>query len=176
MNKATAALVSIASVAGAAVVGANFGPSRPREAIWYQSLRKPGYTPPGSAIGVTWGVLETLLCVTGYRLLIRPGGGRRSAALTGWSATLAGLAGFPAIFFGGKRLGASTMVAAGMFAATGSTVLAAHHVDRPAAAAMTPLVIWTGFALLLSEELWRRNQGRQQLGQHTVKAALKQRA
>jgi tryptophan-rich sensory protein len=46
MNKTTAALISIASVASAAAVGASFGPQRPREAVWYSALRKPAYTPP----------------------------------------------------------------------------------------------------------------------------------
>jgi len=157
MNKHTAALVSMVSVVGAALVGGSFGPRRPREAVWYAALRKPRYTPPGSAIGITWGVLETLLCVTGYRLLTRPASGARGAALAGWSGTLAGLAGFPATFFGGKQLGASTAVAAAMFASAASTAMAAQQVDRPAAAAMAPLVLWTGIAVLLSEELWRRN-------------------
>ena len=44
-----------------------------------------------------------------------------------------------------------------MFAATSATALAATRVDGIAAAAMTPLAGWTGFATLLSEELWRRN-------------------
>jgi benzodiazapine receptor len=157
MNKATAALVSIGSVAIAAVIGGSFGPQRPREAVWYQALQKPGYTPPGSAIAITWGVLETLLTVTGYRLLAKPPSGARVAALAGWAGTLTGLAGFPAAFFGGKKLGASTAVAAAMFASTASTVMAAKPVDPPAALAMTPLVAWTAFAALLSEELWRRN-------------------
>jgi benzodiazapine receptor len=61
------------------------------------------------------------------------------------------------MFFGGKKLGASTVVAATMFASTASTAMAARQVDRPAAAAMAPLVLWTAFAVLLSEELWRRN-------------------
>lgn len=157
MNRSAAALVSIASVATAAVVGSRFGPQQPPEAIWYGSLRKPRYTPPGSAIGIVWGVLETLLCVTGYRLLTTPSSAARSTALAGWTATLGGLAGFPAIFFGGKKLGASTAVAGGMVASTAATVATAARADPVAAVAMTPLVLWTAFATLLSEELWRNN-------------------
>jgi tryptophan-rich sensory protein len=160
MNKTAAALVSIASVAGAGLVGARFGPQRPREAIWYASLRKPDYTPPGPAIGAAWGVLETLLCVAGYRLLTRPNGSARGMALGGWAATLAGLAGYPAVFFGAKQLGPSTAVASAMAVSTAATAAAAARTDRLAAAAMLPLVLWTGFAVLLSEEVWRRNQGR----------------
>jgi len=157
MDRKIAAFVSIASVAGAALVGGSYGPQRPREAVWYGSLRKPSFTPPGSAIGITWGVLETLLCVTGYRLLTRPSSDARTTALAGWVATLGGLAGFPAVFFGGKKLGASATVAAAMFAASSATAVTAARVDETASVAMMPLALWTAFAVLLSEELWRRN-------------------
>ena len=157
MDKTTAALVSVASVASAAVVGANFGPQRPREAVWYGALRKPSYTPSGSTIGIAWGVLETLLAVTGYRLLAKPAGTARGVALASWAATLAGLAGYPATFFGGKKLGASAAVATAMCASTAATAVTAAKVDEVAAVSMTPLVLWTAFAVLLSEELWRRN-------------------
>jgi tryptophan-rich sensory protein len=157
MNKTSAALVSIASVASAAVAGAQFGPHRPREAVWYGALSKPSYTPSGATIGIAWGVLETLLAVTGYRLLTRPNDTARSVALASWGATLAGLAGYPATFFGGKKLGASAGVATAMCASTAATAVAASKVDEVAAVSMTPLVLWTAFAVLLSEEVWRRN-------------------
>ena len=157
MNSKQAAAISILSVAGAAIVGGSYGPQRPREAVWYARLRKPSYTPPGSAIGVTWGVLEALLCIAGYRLLSKPGSSARTTALASWCATLAGLAGYPFSFFGRKKLGESAAVAAGMCAATTATVVAGSRVDEVAAASMTPLVLWTAFAVLLSEEVWRQN-------------------
>ncbi len=157
MDKSTAAFVSIASVAAAALIGSSYGPQRPREAKWYAMLRKPSFTPPGPAIGIAWGVLETLLCVTGYRLLTGPAGPNRTGALTGWSATLACLAGFMPVFFGGKRLDAGTAVAGAMFASASATAVTASHEDTVAAVAMVPLVAWTAFALVLSEEIWRRN-------------------
>lgn len=157
MNKSTAAVVSAAAVGIAAFVGGRYGPQQPREAVWYASLRKPSLTPPGPAIGVTWGVLETLLCVTGYRLLTRPPSSARTIALSCWSVTLGGLAGFQAVFFGRKALGTSTAVATGMFASTSVTAVSASYVDNVSAVAMTPLALWTAFAVLLSEEVWRRN-------------------
>lgn len=157
MNRSTAAIVSVASVATAALVGAKYGPQRPREAVWYATLRKPSYTPPGAAIGITWGVLETLLCVTGYRLMTRPASTGRVIAVTSWVATLAGLAGYPFMFFGRKKLAASTAVAGAMFASTAATAVSASRIDPVSTAAMTPLTLWTAFAVLLSEEVWRRN-------------------
>ncbi len=157
MKPATAAALAIASVATAAVVGGSFGPQHPKAAVWYGSLRKPRYTPPGPVIGLVWSVLEVLLCVTGYRLLTAHPSKARMLALTCWFTDLAGLAGFPATFFGGKQLGASTTVATALCASATATAATSAHVDPIAGIAGTPLVLWTAFATLLSEELWRRN-------------------
>jgi tryptophan-rich sensory protein len=44
-----------------------------------------------------------------------------------------------------------------MAASTAATAASASKVDEMAAVSMAPLVVWTAFAVLLSEELWRRN-------------------
>jgi tryptophan-rich sensory protein len=157
MRTNTAIVASIGAVAAAALIGGSQGPQKLRAAAWYARLRKPSYTPPGAAIGLTWGVLETLLCVAGARLLTRPPSAARSVAVASWSATLLGLAGYPALFFGQRRLAASAAAAAGMFAATAATAASARSIDKVATGAMLPLTLWTGFAVVLSEELWRRN-------------------
>ena len=157
MKQPAAAALAVGSVLTAALIGGSFGPQQPRAAIWYARLRKPSVTPPGSAIGAAWGVLEILLCITGYRLLISKPKPARSAALVCWAGNLAGLAGFPAVFFGGKRLDASAAASTALFASSAGTAATAAQVDTPAAVASLPLVLWTGFATFLSEELWRRN-------------------
>jgi benzodiazapine receptor len=157
VKQTTALTLAVGAVATAALIGGNFGPQRPLAGAWYAALRKPPYTPPGRAVGAVWGVLDVLLCVTGYRLLTSRASIGRAVALTCWLGDLAGLAGFPAIFFGGRKLGASTSTAAAMFASATATSATAAHVDPVAAVASTPLVLWTAFATLLSEELWRRN-------------------
>jgi tryptophan-rich sensory protein len=102
-------------------------------------------------------VLEVLLVVTGYRLLTSRPSVPRALALACWSADLAGLAGFPAVFFGRRTLGPSATVSTALFASATATAATATRVDVVAAIASTPLVLWTAFATFLSEELWRRN-------------------
>jgi len=157
VKPATAALFAISAVATAAVIGGSYGPQHPRAALWYASLRKPSYTPPGPVIGGVWGMLEILLCITGYRLLRSRNGTARTVALAGWSANLAGLAGFPAMFFGRKQLGFSASVSSAMFASASATTAAALRADPVAAMTSTPLLLWTAFATFLGEEIWRRN-------------------
>jgi benzodiazapine receptor len=157
MKPSTAALVTIGGVAAAALIGGSYGPQNPSIGWWYAKLRKPPYTPPGPVFGIAWTILEILLCVTGYRLLRTRPGTARTAALASWSANVAGLAGFPILFFGRKKLGASASATSAMFASASATVAMSALADPVAAVAGTPLLLWTAFATLLSEEIWRRN-------------------
>ena len=75
-----------------------------------------------------------------------------------WSLSVAGIAGYPWVFFERKDLGASTVASGAMLASATAYVATAARVDRPAAAMGVPLVVWLGLATLLSEELWRRNR------------------
>jgi tryptophan-rich sensory protein len=157
MNKTTAALIAGLSVLAAGGLGAQNGPQRPSTGLWYLLLRKPGFTPPGPAIAAAWGVLETLLAASGYRLLRAPPSTSRDVALGGWGLSLAGLAGYPWLFFGRKRLAASALASGAMLAAAAITAGAARKADRPAEAMTLPLIAWLAFATALAEELWRRN-------------------
>ena len=141
----------------AALVGRRAGMQRPREAFWYDRLEKPAFTPSGATIGAAWTSLDLLLVITGSRLLEAPPSRERSTALLFWSLNLAGIAGYPWVFFQEKKLGASALTVAGMLAAARALVSSAGKVDRLAAASAMPLVGWLAFAGLLSEELWRRN-------------------
>jgi translocator protein len=157
MRASTAALLAIGVVATAAVIGGSYGPQNPRTGLWYAKLRKPPFTPPGPVFAVAWSILEILLCVTGYRLLRSRPGTARTVALTSWPGNVAGLAGFPVVFFGRKMLGPSASVTSAMFASASATAASSVYADPVAALAGTPLVAWTAFATLLSEEIWRRN-------------------
>ena len=158
MNKTAATFLSIGAVAAAALAGQRAGPQHPREAIWYARLDKPGFTPPGPVIGGAWTLLDLLLVVSGSRLLAAPPSRERSSALLFWSLNLAGIAGYPWVFFKRKELGASTAVVAGMLASARAAAATAGRVDRIAGLTAMPLVGWLAFAGLLSEELWRRNR------------------
>ena len=159
MKNTLAALASFGSVIAATTAGGRHGPQRPLNGIWYAALSKPSYTPPGPAFGAAWTVLDGLLATVGYRLMTKPSSPARSLALAGWGLCTAGLAGYPWVFFGRKRLDASLAVTGAMLLSAAGTAAAAaaREVDRPAAAMTLPLIAWLGFATLLSEEIWRRN-------------------
>ena len=151
------ALIAAGSVLGAGLVGSQAGPQQPRAGLWYTRLRKPPFTPPGPAIGAVWMVLYGLIGFGGYRLLRAPHGAHRTTALSGWAGTVGGIALFPWLFFGKRDLVSSGAVTVGMLAASSTAVAASSGLDRPAALSLSPAVAWVAFALLLNEELWRRN-------------------
>lgn len=154
------ALAAVGVVLGAsALVGRRNAPdpSHPGIRRWYRRLDKPGFTPPDAAFGAVWPVLETGLAVGGYRLLRRPPGAARNAAVGLWLLNTAMVGGWTQLFFREKRLGASTAASAAMVATSAAYVATAAKVDRPAAAVAVPFVAWLGFATLLAERIWRAN-------------------
>ncbi len=159
MNKTAAKFLSGGAVALAALAGRSAAPEHPREAIWYARLEKPSYTPSGKVIGGAWTGLDILLAVSGARLLAAPPGRERRVALLFWALNLAGVAGYPWVFFKRKNLAASALVVTGMLASARASVTTAGKVDGAAGLAGMPLVVWLAFAGLLSEEIWRRNSG-----------------
>lgn len=160
MNRTDAALVSGLAVAAAAIIGGRQGPTpaNPRTAAWYARLRKPSFTPPGPVFGGAWAALDVLLAYSGYRVLSQPSSPPRTVALSLWSLSVMGVGGFQWVMFGRKKLGAATGVTAGMVATSAGFVVAAREVDGKAALAGVPLALWTAFACLLQEEVWRRNR------------------
>ncbi len=154
------ALGAVGLVLGAsAVIGRRNAPDSSHPAIrrWYRRLDKPSFTPPDAAFGAVWPVLEAGLAVGGYRLLRRPSGPARNAAVGLWLVNTAMVGGWTELFFREKRLGASTAASGAMVATSAAYVATAAKVDRPAAAAAVPFVAWIGFATLLAERIWRDN-------------------
>ncbi len=159
MQKAAAAFMAVGFIVASAVVGGSFGPTpgRPRTAIWYTLLRKPSFTPPGPLIGATWSVLDILLIVSGYRLLMAPPSNNRGFALTGWALSGIAVAAHPILFFGRKSKTGGLAATTSMIASSAAAVMAAAKVDRLASICGVPLVIWSVFAGLVSEEIVREN-------------------
>lgn len=159
MRKSVALLLSAGAVVAAQACGGRFGPTpaHPRTALWYAALRKPSFTPPGPVFAVAWTALDALLGYAGYRLLVARPSPRRLLALSGWTMTLLGVAGFGWVLFGRRRLDEALGVTVGMVATSAAAIATAATVDRRAAVASAPLFGWLLFATLLQEEVWRRN-------------------
>jgi tryptophan-rich sensory protein len=126
--------------------------------LWYALLSKPGYKPPDWAIPVAWGLIETAMAVASYRLLRHPASAPRNRALGLLALNTVCIGAWSQLFFGGRNLPASTLAAAAMVASGAAYVAQARRVDKPAAIAGVPFVVWVAFATLLTAGLWRRNR------------------
>ena len=157
----TAALTAVAiALAATAWSGKRFSPSpdHPKTAWWYARLDKPGYTPPGPVFGGGWGLIQGAFAYGGYRLMRTKRTAARDTAIGLWALNNALIAGWSGLFFGSKALGPSALASGGMIAAACGYAAVAAKTDRTAAASAAPLIAWLGFATLLAEEVWRRNE------------------
>ena len=161
MRTGSALLLTGAAAVGALLAGGRYnpGPDHPDTARWYARLDKPSYTPPGSVFGAAWTLLDGLLWFSGYRLLRRPRTAARQRALAAWFANLLCIPGYSYAFFGRKQPGEALGVSGAMLGSSLALAGTAAQVDKQAAAASAPLVLWLAFATVLQEEVWRRNRG-----------------
>ena len=133
-------------------------PDHPKTRRWYRRLDKPGFTPPGPVFGICWSAIELGLSYGGYRLLRRKASPTRNGAVALWGLNTAMIGGWSVLFFGRKALGPSALAAGAMIATGGAYAAVAAKVDRKAAATVLPFIAWVGFATMLAEEVWRRNE------------------
>jgi tryptophan-rich sensory protein len=154
-----AAGLAIGAVTAALLLGGRASPSpnHPRTKRWYARLRKPAFTPPTPVFALAWPALQAAQAYSGYKLLRAPTSPERTTAIAFWGASQVGIAGWSELFFGQKAPGWATVGSAVLGASAVGHVVAARNVDRHAAIAGIPLVAWVGFATLLTEEIWRRN-------------------
>ncbi len=158
MRKSDAKALAVGAVLVAAVLGSRNSPANPRDAAWYATLNKPSYRPSAPAIGVAWTVLDILLAYSGSRLMAAPPTPVQRVATAGWWTAVSGLALYPWLMFGRKRLGLALGSVVWMLGGTIAAVGAGASVDRRAAGALLPLIGWLGFAGVLQEEIWRQNR------------------
>lgn len=162
LSPVKAASLAVGAVTAALLVGKRAGPTpdHPRTLWWYRRLKKPGFTPPSIVYPIAWTGIQAALAYAGYRLLRAKPAPERSAALALWTANQVGIAGWSEIFFGRRSPGSGTLASAALGASAVAYVSLAGDTDKLSARLGIPLVVWVGFATLLSEEIWRRNERR----------------
>ena len=160
MSPLLAAGLAIGAVTAAVLVGrrASPTPDHPGTRRWYRRLNKPGFTPPAPAYGIAWTGIQAALAYGGYKLLRAEPSPARTTALALWASNQVGIGGWSAVFFGNRAPGWGTIASAALGANAIGYVAVVGKVDKVASRTGVPLVAWVGFATLLSEEIWRRNE------------------
>ena len=148
----------------AIVLGAAFGAGMTAVAFptgpWYQSLTKPGWTPPNWVFPVMWTGIYVLIAVAGARVAGQPGSGY---AMAFWAAQIAFNALWTPIFFGLRRLKGALPVMGALWLSVLGATIAHWQVDLWAGLAFAPYLIWVSIAGLLNWEMIRLNPNVQPL-------------
>ncbi|XP_071479575.1 translocator protein-like [Diadema antillarum] len=127
---------------------------------WYDTLKKPWWTPPKAAFGPVWTSLYAAMGYSSY-LVWRDGGGFEGKALVPLCAYGASLAlnwVWTPVFFGMKKLGLSVAIIIAYGGVTGVTTYLFHPINRTASMLLFPLLGWISLASSINIYTWLYNR------------------
>ncbi|KAK0160811.1 hypothetical protein PV328_008178 [Microctonus aethiopoides] len=125
---------------------------------WYESLKKPSWTPPKWAFGPVW---TSLYCSMGYAsyLVHRDGGGFQNAAipLSIYSINLALNWAWTPIFFGAHNIKLALYEIILLWGSTAVLGISFYKVNRLAGCLILPYLAWNTLATALNYVVYRDN-------------------
>ena len=142
-------VAAIAICQGAGILGSLV--TIPAISGWYQTLVKPGFSPPNFLFGPVWTLLYFLMGISLYLVWIRTGNLK-------WfwlQLILNSLWSF--LFFGLKSPGLAFVEIVFLWLAILMTIKSFIKVHRPAAYLLYPYLTWVSFAAILNFAIWILN-------------------
>lgn len=121
---------------------------------WYQSLRKPAWTPPAWVFGPVWTTLYVMMGVAAWRIWRRGGWHRQVAPLLAFLVQLALNFAWSFVFFGRQAVGAALIEILALWAAVALTAALFYRVDKVAAWLLAPYMGWITFAAALNGAIY----------------------
>lgn len=143
-------LTFLAACAGAAATGALFQPG-----AWYDSLRKPPWTPPPWLFPVAWTTLYICMSLSASWVAVLPGNGQ---AMAFWAVQIAFNALWTPVFFGLHRMRAALVVMACLWLSVAATTVAFFQMTLGAGLLFLPYLLWVTIAAALNFSVWRLNR------------------
>ena len=144
------AICFAAAAAGGALTSTSVGD-------WYQTLKKPSWTPPDWLFGPVWTALYFLMALSAW-LAWRRGGWLASQVSLGlFGLQLMLNVSWSAIFFGMRSPGLAFGEIVILWLAIAATAVSFWGRSATAALLFTPYLAWTTFAALLNFTIWRMN-------------------
>ena len=149
-----AGLAGFVVVAGiAASSGALFKPGR-----WYETLLKPGWTPPGWVFPVVWTPLYVAIAVSGW--LTWRQAGFAPVPFAFYAAQLSFNAAWSGFFFGLRRPDLAFVDLVLMWITIIGTISGFAPISTAAAWLLMPYLLWVTIAGALNVSVWRLNRDR----------------
>lgn len=143
-------LVFLAASFTAASTGQAFPPD-----VWYQTLRKPSWTPPNWLFPVAWTFLYIAMAVAAARIAPLPGS---ALAIALWALQIALNSIWTPLFFGRHKIGAAAVVLGMLWLAVAATMIAFFRLDVLAGWLFVPYIVWVSLAFALNFTVWRLNR------------------
>lgn len=137
------------AVAVAAAFGAMFRPG-----AWYESLRKPAWTPPSWAFPVVWAVLYIMIALAGWLIWRAEGWG---SVMYIWAGQLVLNAAWSWLFFGRKRMDLAFADIVALWCAIAAFLVLAAATNVWAALMFACYLAWVSVAVALNWSIWRLN-------------------
>ena len=145
----------LAACGAASATGAMIKPG-----VWYDSLAKPGWTPPGWVFPVVWTALYLCMSLAAMRVAGLAGSGQ---ALAFWSVQIALNTLWTPVFFGLHRMKSALVVIGFMWVAVAATMVSFFALDTLAGLLFAPYLLWVTIAATLNASVWWMNRGREAL-------------
>lgn len=146
-------IVCIAVCLGAGLLGSWI--TRPSLYPWYESLAKPGWTPPNWLFGPVWTILYLMMGVAAW-LLWRKSGVREWPMRLFLVQLLLNVT-WSALFFGLRSPGAGFVEIVLLWSAILATLIAFAGVAPVSGWLLLPYLVWVGYAAALNFSIWRLN-------------------
>jgi len=122
---------------------------------WYESLKKPSFTPPDWAFPVAWTTIYLLLAWAGYRLTLIPGS---EIVLALWAAQIALNTLWTPAFFGANRLVAAMVILVLLWVVVAAMIVMALQLDIITGLILFPYLVWLSVAAALNFSILRHNR------------------
>ena len=142
-------LVFLSAAAAAATTGSLFLPG-----AWYQSLKKPDWTPPKKAFPIIWTALYVASAIAATRVALSD---NTAPGLALWSLQIALNTLWTPVFFGAHRMGMGMIVIALLWLVLAISCVVFLRIDLIAGLLMLPYFAWVGLASALNWRIWRDN-------------------
>lgn len=124
---------------------------------WYQTLKKPSWTPPDWLFGPVWTTLYMMMAVAAWLVWRRGGWSAARAPLSLFALQLGLNVGWSAIFFGFRSPGLAFTEILILWLAIAATTVSFLGRSILAALLFVPYLAWTTFAAFLNLAIWRMN-------------------
>ena len=125
--------------------------------VWYESLNKPDWNPPGWLFGPVWTTLYTMMGVAAWLIWKNYGFNHAKIALSLFFVQLFLNGLWSQIFFGMQEVGWAFAEIIVLLIAIVITTYFFFKKERAAGWLMVPYIAWVGFATVLTGTIWMMN-------------------